>query len=248
MMNRLTIIKSDNLVGIDGQSSNVDCSSLPENFHALQWNQNESIGEIEWNGNPRPGNTIITELGEYDVFVDLWKKVNRIPTEKPTYTDSQICVEVEPTKIDGEWYQTWEVRTPTPEELTIENERLVNEINVYRDQKIADGFLFNGVMYDSRPEDQKRISGSALLAHMAIQAGAQANNYYWHGGTDPFVWIAKDNSTVPMDAFDTVSFGKRAADHERLYIFHARVIKDSVPIPRDYANTIYWPVSSDYIQ
>lgn len=247
-MNRLTIIKVDNVVGIDGNFSTIDCSSLPENFHALQWNQNTSIGEVEWNGNPRPPNTIITDLNDYQFLVDAWKQKNPIPTEKPSFTDSQICVETTPTEIDGEWYQTWEVRTPTPEELAIENERLVNEINAYRDQKIADGFLFNNVMYDSKPEDQKRISGSALLAHMAIQAGAQANNYYWHGGTDPFVWIAKDNSTVLMDAFDTVSFGKRAADHERLYIFHARTIKDTIPIPRDYANTAYWPISSDYIQ
>jgi hypothetical protein len=247
-MNRLTIIKNDNAVGIDGIFSIVDCSSLPSNFHALQWNQVESVGEIEWNGNPKPQNTLITNLDDYQSIIDLWKKANCIPTEKPSYTENEVCVEVEPTKIDGEWYQTWEVRAMTPEELAIENERLINEINLYRDQKISDGFLFNGVIYDSRSEDQKRILGSALLAHMAIQAGAQANNYYWHGGTDPFVWIAKDNSTVQMDAFDTVSFGKRAADHERLYIFHARVIKDSVPIPRDYANTIYWPVSGDYIQ
>lgn len=247
-MNRLTILKVDNTVGVDGKFSIIDCSSLPENFHALQWNQNASIGEVEWNGNPRPPNTIITDLNDYQFLVDAWKQKNPIPTEKPSFTDSQICVETTPTEIDGEWYQTWEVRTPTPEELAIENERLVNEINAYRDQKIADGFLFNNVMYDSKPEDQKRISGSALLAHMAIQAGAQANNYYWHGGTDPFVWIAKDNSTVLMDAFDTVSFGKRAADHERLYIFHARTIKDTIPIPRDYANTAYWPISSDYIQ
>lgn len=240
-MNILTIIKTDNKVGIDGDFLEIDCSSLPENFHALQWNQNESIGEIEWKGNPKPINTVITSLDDYQSFVDAWKQKNPISTEKPSFTDSQICVEVAPTEINGEWYQTWLVRDPTPEEAEIENSKLVREINNYRDNKIADGFLFNGVMYDSRPEDQKRISGAALLAFMAIGQGAQANNYYWHGGTEPFVWIAKDNNEVQMDAFNMVEFGKKAADHERSHVFAARVLKDTIPIPRDYANTIYWP-------
>ena len=105
-MIRLTIIKVNNLVGIDGVFSKIGCSSLPENFHALQWDETNSYGEIEWNGNPRPENTVITELGEYQTFVDAWKQANPILTSKPTFTDTQVCEEVSPTKIDGEWYQT----------------------------------------------------------------------------------------------------------------------------------------------
>ena len=53
MINHLTIIKPNNLVGVDNKFTEIDCSSLPANFHALQWNENTSSGEIEWTGNPK---------------------------------------------------------------------------------------------------------------------------------------------------------------------------------------------------
>lgn len=71
-MKRMTIVKDDNLVGIDGIFFRIDCSELPENFHALQWNNTTSTGEIEWNGSPRPMNTIITSIAEYSNLVEAW--------------------------------------------------------------------------------------------------------------------------------------------------------------------------------
>lgn len=244
-MNRFTIIKNDNKVGVDGLFFDIDCSSLPANFHALQWNENDSVGEVEWTGNPRPENTIITSLGQYASFLDAWKKLNPIPTPKPSYTETQICTEVAPTKTNGEWYQTWSVRDMTAQEIAdaaaAKRERLSAEINAYRDVKIAEGFEFNGVMFDSRPEDQKRISGVGTLAFIAISQGATANDYFWHGGTDPFVWISKSNDLIPMDAYTVVNFGKEAAKHQSLHIFAARMLKDMDPIPEDYTDPVYWP-------
>lgn len=69
-MKRLTIIKDDNSVGIDGKFYTIDCSSLPANFHALQWYDN--VGEIEWLGNPKPRNTPVNSLTEYQKFIDEW--------------------------------------------------------------------------------------------------------------------------------------------------------------------------------
>ncbi len=159
--------------------------------------------------------------------------------DKPVVSNTQI-VEWSTTLIN------WVVRDKTPEEIEQENEitrdRLSREITIYRDQLIAQGFWFNGIKYDSRPEDQKRISGAGLLAFMALTQGAQPGDFYWHGGSDPFVWIAQNNSIVPMDATTVINFGKAAASHESAYIFAARQLKDMTPIPENYQNSIYWPI------
>lgn len=75
-MIKMTIIKDDNIVGVDAVFHKVDCSDLPENFHALQWYQSEKYGEVEWKGNPKPQNTIIKKLGVYQKYFDLWDQAN----------------------------------------------------------------------------------------------------------------------------------------------------------------------------
>lgn len=135
----------------------------------------------------------------------------------------------------------WKIVQKTPEQYIEYNEMIKKEITKHRDQLIMQGFFYNGVKFDSRPEDQKRISGAALLAFMAVTAGAQANNYLWHGGSEPFVWIAQDNSVVQMDAFTVIDFAKTAAFHESGHVFAARNLKNMNPIPEDYTNPIYWP-------
>jgi len=73
----LTIIKADNVVGIDGKFLTIDCAVLPANFHALQWDGPEDgiggEGEAEWTGKPKPPNTVVTDLGEYYVYVEAWQ-------------------------------------------------------------------------------------------------------------------------------------------------------------------------------
>ena len=69
-MTRITIVKDDSFVGIDGEFYKVDCSDLPENFHALQWYGN--AGEEEWDGIPKPENTFITNLSKYQKYIDRW--------------------------------------------------------------------------------------------------------------------------------------------------------------------------------
>ena len=114
-------------------------------------------------------------------------------------------------------------------------------VNAERDRRIAAGFTFNGAMFDSRPEDQKRIAGAAQLAFMAIVAGAQAGDLMWHGGVQPFAWIALDNSIVTMDAQTVVQFGRAAAAWEQAHIFAGRAIKNLSPIPADYTAPERWP-------
>ena len=73
----VTIIRADNAVGIDGEFLTVDCSALPADFHALQWDGPESgvggDGEVELNGKPKPANTEIADLGAYYAYVEAWR-------------------------------------------------------------------------------------------------------------------------------------------------------------------------------
>lgn len=75
---RVTIVKDDNMVIVDGVGRAVDCSGLPENFHALQWNG--FAGEVEYairlcnhcGVRSKKGNDIISDLAPYQVYVDRW--------------------------------------------------------------------------------------------------------------------------------------------------------------------------------
>lgn len=70
---RVVIIKEDNAVNVDGVKLHVDCSSLPADFHALQWYGNG--GELEYSaqftdkGWTKKPNEIISDLTPYIPFV-----------------------------------------------------------------------------------------------------------------------------------------------------------------------------------
>lgn len=133
--------------------------------------------------------------------------------------------------IDGEW-RTLPPALPVPTPDAIDAER---------DRRIANGFSFNGKLYQSRPEDRENIAGAALAALAAQISGAEPGDYRWHGGDSDFVWIAEDNSLTPMDAQTMFAFGQAAMAHKQALIFKARAIKDMDPIPADYADDERWP-------
>lgn len=200
---------------------------------------------------------LYSKNGSYPAPIPFRIKLSdgRTRTDPTSFTTEEIAdagyIEVDdpPTVTNIEilkWTGTdWLVRNKTEEELqneaNVRKNELSEQINSYRDQLISSGFWFNGVKFDSRSEDQKRINGSALLAYMAISAGAQEGDYYWHGGAEPFAWISKNNTLVTMDAPTVIEFGKVAAEHERTHVFAARTLKDMDPIPEDYTDPQYWP-------
>jgi hypothetical protein len=139
----------------------------------------------------------------------------------------------------------WIVRAKTEQELQAESDIRRSKINGIRDARIARGFFFQGKMYDSRSEDQKRISGASQLAFMAIVAGAQPNDYLW-ASEEPFGWIAQDNSITLMDAQTVVDFGKTAAEWERKHIFAARELKNMSIVPENYKDDSWWPITYTY--
>jgi hypothetical protein len=156
--------------------------------------------------------------------------------------------EVESSKI-VEWSTQnfqWIIRDKTIEELEYEKnntkENLIQKVNKHRNFLLSNGFEFEGMMFDSKDEDRKRISATALLASLAITNGAEKNDFFWHGEEEPFGWISQNNIVILMDAHDMLEFAKTALSHERNIIMSARKLKDMEEIPVDFANGQYWAV------
>lgn len=120
------------------------------------------------------------------------------------------------------------------------------DVDVERDRRIAAGFVFEGVLFQSRAEDRENIAGAYAAAKDAISMhDAKAGNFGWQRLLDAnappeFRWIAADNTTHPMDAQTTVRFGYAALNHKQAHILKARAIKDTAPIPADYTDGKYW--------
>lgn len=65
-MAKITIVKDDNIVIVDGVNRTVDCSGEAANLHAVQWNG--SSGEVEYNdGTP---NATIDSISAYQSLID----------------------------------------------------------------------------------------------------------------------------------------------------------------------------------
>lgn len=75
----VTIIRDDNSVSVNGESHTVDCSTLPADFHALQWDG--ASGEVEYRmvvcdhcrGRNKEPNLRISDLAPYQPYIDAWK-------------------------------------------------------------------------------------------------------------------------------------------------------------------------------
>ncbi len=156
--------------------------------------------------------------------------------------------------VDAETGETIE-HEMTPEEIAAFESSLPppskpsdTDVDRERDRRIDAGFIFDGVHYQSRPEDRENIAGAKAAATDAITIyGAEPGNLAWQRLLDPnappeFRWIAADNSTHAMDAQTAMRFGYAALNHKQAHIFAARTLKDMSVIPADFAtNPAYWP-------
>lgn len=115
------------------------------------------------------------------------------------------------------------------------------EIDAERDRRIDAGVEFQGVMFQSRTTDRENIAGAAQLGFMAVMAGAQPEDLRWSEPDADFVWIASDNSLVPMDAPTVVEFGKVAAQRKQALIMAGRQLKDLPAAPTDFTDDKWWP-------
>ena len=126
---------------------------------------------------------------------------------------------------------------PDPEANLTPNATLVN---AERDRRLHGDFLFNGVAFQRDPTSLQRITGAATLAGFALGAGAQPGDLRWANPDRDFVWIASDNSIVPMDAQTAFAFGQVAASVETDLIFKAKALRAMDPIPLDYTDDKWW--------
>jgi hypothetical protein len=95
-------------------------------------------------------------------------------------------------------------------------------VTVARDSVINGGFTFNSVRYQTRPDDRENIAGAVQLATLDVIP-------------PDFVWIAEDNSLVPMDVATIKEFGTAAAAFKSAAIFYARGLKDAIAAAADEA-------------
>lgn len=114
-------------------------------------------------------------------------------------------------------------------------------VDVERDRRIRAGITFADTRFQTRDEDMTNIMGAATAALAAITEGAQAGNLRWADPGTDFAWIAEDNSLVPMDAQTMMAFAQAVRSHKQAHIFAAKALKDSDPIPEDYAADGWWP-------
>lgn len=76
---RLTIIRDDCVVGVDGVFRQVDLSKLPAGVAAVQWSG--ASGHVEIDGKP---NESLKDIKAYQPFVDLWTAAEPPAPAPPT--------------------------------------------------------------------------------------------------------------------------------------------------------------------
>jgi hypothetical protein len=72
---RVTIIPADNQVYVDGKCRTVDCSALPPDIHAIQWDGTRGHVEFRNGSSPedfRP-NRVITDFAPFQNLIDAWR-------------------------------------------------------------------------------------------------------------------------------------------------------------------------------
>ncbi len=87
MNTRVIIIRDGNTVIVDGERHEVDCSNLPGDFHALQWNG--TSGEIEYAAvrcehcgvRSKKANEFIRDLAPFQPYVDAWQQAKTAAAE-----------------------------------------------------------------------------------------------------------------------------------------------------------------------
>jgi len=178
------------------------------------------------------------EGNEIEVVPAVTRETSQLEELLSSYPQGTIQVPLKPSAnhewVNGEWVLQ-------PIDTEAERTRLQALIDLERDRRIANGFMFNDKLYQSRPEDRENITGASIAALAAIGMGAEVGDLRWHGGDSDFEWIAADNSLTAMDAHTVFLFGQTAMAHKQTLIFAARYLKDAEDIPLDYEDDVWWP-------
>lgn len=174
-------------------------------------------------------------------FVPLERYARVLPTDAISYDNTlQGAVEAAPLLLGGVYIQQWEIVDLGPDADVVPVIR-PDAVDAERDRRIDAGVEFNGVLYQSKPGDRENIAGSSQFALRAKLGGAEPGYLRWADESADFVWIANDNSRVPMDVDTMLNFAKAALLRKQSLIFAGSDLKSMDPIPLDYRDDKWWP-------
>lgn len=152
-----------------------------------------------------------------------------------------------PTLLDGVWTWGWTVSPMTPEQVAARKTVRKNDVTALRDQKVDAGFMFEGVLYQSRPQDRENVSGVHQRAKDWLDGGGDPTTLRWANPNVDFVFIAADNSMHPMTAPTAKALGVALYDFKSACIFHAYELKMTIDAATTGAEvdaidiTVGWP-------
>lgn len=164
-----------------------------------------------------------------------------VETPQPSYDpDTEKVTEVplaNLTPSNGVITQAWTVSDMTPEEIANSILELRQDINDYREELIIEGCTVDianvGVIAVSgRPEDIRNMAGLGQGALTRIVLGDTVTEVPFRDDNDDVY-----NLTPPQ----MLELWQKSAGYVSAIYQASWAIKEMDPIPRDYANTAYWP-------
>ncbi|MCP3878341.1 MAG: DUF4376 domain-containing protein [Sulfitobacter sp.] len=152
----------------------------------------------------------------------------------------KIVGETTPTLVDSEWVLGWSVEDMTPDELSADVAARRRAVDAERDRRTNAGFTYLGHLFQSDQKSRENITGATTSAVAYLVSGGGVTEADWTGSGSPFVWLAEDNTAVPLTAPEMIAFGNAAMAHVAALIYKGRAIKALDPIPADFTDDSYW--------
>ena len=151
-------------------------------------------------------------------------------TQPPSAGTNQKVQEVSPTLVDGAWTQTYQTVDLANTEIAALANALCSQVDFDRDAKIANGFMFDGYLYQSAQSDRENVMGAAMAA--AADPTFTTN------------WITANNSIIAMNATVVQSLFQTGVTFKGELTFYARNLKDQIMAsddPQSVYNGASWP-------
>lgn len=116
------------------------------------------------------------------------------------------------------------------------------DVDEERDRRVDAGLIFENVMFKSDETARKRVSEFTPVATFAMQGDNPEGDLTWGGfHSEDFYWVEGDKPPVPMDACTFTRFATAMMRRTNDHTVAARKLKDTDPIPGDYADDRHWP-------
>jgi hypothetical protein len=141
-----------------------------------------------------------------------------------------------PTEADGSWVLGWTVRAKTAEEQAAEQTERAAAVNVERDRRLYEGTTvavtgYGDVQLQGRPADQTNLIALEVTAMQLVAAGLDVPMDFRDA-------VNTMHLLTPAQMLELAQKGKQAAGA----FYHAAwALKDSPPIPADFADDQHWP-------